>query len=156
MKKSIISIKIIQLKKEKNSNPEWTIQKIVDESGVSKSTVTRMFADGSEEQTFRYESVKAVADLMLPDGMGISMDEEEIEMQISSIREKYENKLEKERAQSRITIDYLKDQISKKDRRIDYLMKVNELLIYRLFEINIDNDVFSSLFKINSLNTPED
>lgn len=156
MKKSIISIKIIQLKKEKNSNPEWTIQKIVDESGVSKSTITRMFADGSEEQTFRYESVKAVADLMLPDGMGISMDEEEIEMQISSIREKYENKLEKERVQSRITIDYLKDQISKKDRRIDYLMKVNELLIYRLFEINIDNDVFSSLFKINSLNTPED
>lgn len=156
MKKSIISIKIIQLKKEKNSNPEWTIQKIVDESGVSKSTVTRMFADGSEEQTFRYESVKAVADLMLPDGMGISMDEEEIEMQISSIREKYENKLEKERVQSRITIDYLKDQISKKDRRIDYLMKVNELLIYRLFDINIDNDVFSSLFKINSLNTPED
>ena len=51
MKKSIISIKIIQLKKEKNSNPEWTIQRIVDESGVSKSTVTRMFADGSEEQT---------------------------------------------------------------------------------------------------------
>lgn len=147
MKKSIISIKIIQLKKEKNSNPEWTIQRIVDESGVSKSTVTRMFADGSEEQTFRYESVKAVADLMLSDGMGISMDEEEIEMQISSIREKFESKLEKERTQNRITIDYLKDQIAKKDKRIDYLMKVNELLIYKLFGLNIDNDVLTSLFK---------
>ena len=147
MKKSIISIKIIQLKKEKNSTPEWTIQRIVDESGVSKSTVTRMFADGSEEQTFRYESVKAVADLMLSDGMGISMDEEEIEMQISSIREKFESKLEKERTQNRITIDYLKDQIAKKDKRIDYLMKVNELLIYKLFGLNIDNDVLTSLFK---------
>ena len=147
MKKSIISIKLIQLKKEKNSNPEWTIQRIVDESGVSKSTVTRMFADGSEEQTFRYESVKAVADLMLSDGMGISMDEEEIEMQISSIREKFESKLEKERTQNRITIDYLKDQIAKKDKRIDYLMKVNELLIYKLFGLNIDNDVLTSLFK---------
>ena len=147
MKKSIISIKIIQLKKEKNSNPEWTIQRIVDESGVSKSTVTRMFADGSEEQTFRYESVKAVADLMLSDGMGISMDEDEIEMQISSIREKFESKLEKERTQNRITIDYLKDQIAKKDKRIDYLMKVNELLIYKLFGLNIDNDVLTSLFK---------
>ena len=95
----------------------------------------------------RYESVKAVADLMLSDGMGISMDEEEIEMQISSIREKFESKLEKERTQNRITIDYLKDQIAKKDKRIDYLMKVNELLIYKLFGLNIDNDVLTSLFK---------
>lgn len=132
MHKSIISNKIIQLKRAKNSNPEWTIQKIVDESGVSKSTITRMFADGSEEQSFRYESVKAVAELLLPDGMGVSLDEEEMEMQISMIREKYEAKLEKEREANRKQTELLMNQMNLKDNRIDELLAHQRQLINAL------------------------
>ena len=56
MFQSQITSIIIRLKRAKNSNPEMTIQKIVEDTGVSKSTVTRVFADDSENQSFRYES----------------------------------------------------------------------------------------------------
>ena len=157
MYNSQITSIIIRLKKAKNANPELTIQKISDETGVSKTTVSRVFADDSENQTFRYETLKPLALYLLgTDGLDEEIDADEMQMRLSELKEKYDAKLERERMQSRITIDYLKDQISKKDRRIDYLMKVNELLIYRLFDINIDNDVFSSLFNITSTNVPEE
>lgn len=121
---------IIRLKKAKNLNPELTVQKIADDTGVSKSTVTRVFAEDSENQSFRYESLKPLCMYLLgTDGLDGEIDADEMQMRLSELKEKYDAKLEKERIQSRITIDYLKDQISKKDKRIDYLMEVNERLM---------------------------
>ena len=122
MFKSKMSNKIIQLKKAKNSNPELTLQKISEESGVSISTVNRIFKDGSEEQSFRYESVKALAELLLPEGMEDSMNDEEVEMQLAIIKDKYETKLEKERAQHEKTVAFLMKQIELKDERITQLL----------------------------------
>lgn len=134
MYQSQITSIIIRLKKAKNKNPEMTIQKICDDTGVSKSTVTRVFADDSENQSFRYESLKALSLYLLgTDGLDEEIDADEMQMRLSQLKEKYEKKLDKERTQYRISIDFLKQQVEKKDERIDYLMRVNETLINRLF-----------------------
>lgn len=134
MYQSQITSIIIRLKKAKNKNPEMTIQKICDDTGVSKSTVTRVFADDSENQSFRYESLKALSLYLLgTDGLDEEIDADEMQMRLSQLKEKYEKKLDKERTQHRISIDFLKQQVEKKDERIDYLMRVNETLINRLF-----------------------
>ena len=133
MYQSQITSIIIRLKKAKNKNPEMTIQKICDDTGVSKSTVTRVFADDSENQSFRYESLKALSLYLLgTDGLDEEIDADEMQMRLSQLKEKYEKKLEKERTQHRTSIDFLKHQVDKKDARIDYLMKVNEVLMNRL------------------------
>lgn len=127
MYQSKITNIIIRLKKEKNENPEITLQKISDQTGVSMSTVTRIFADGSENQSFRYESLKPIAQLLLhSDGLEEDMDSEEIQMQINEVKDKYEKKLEKEREQHRKNVEFLKNQIELKDDRITKLLSMLE------------------------------
>lgn len=117
-----ISNLIIRLKKVKNSNPEITCQKISDETGVSPSTVNRVFADGSENQSFRYESLKPISLMLLgTDGLEDEMDSEEYQLQLAQLKDKYEKKLEKEREQFRKSKDFLMHQVSLKDKRIDTL-----------------------------------
>ena len=117
-----ISNLIIRLKKAKNSNPELTYLKISDETGVSPSTVNRIFADGSENQSFRYESLKPIAMMLLgTDGLEEEMDSEEYQLQLAQIKDKYEKKLEKEREQFRKSKDFLMHQVGLKDKRIDTL-----------------------------------
>lgn len=131
---------IIRLKKAKNKNPEMTLQKICDDTGVSKSTVTRIFADDSENQSFRYESLKPISLYLLgTDGLDEEIDADELQLRLSQLKEKYEAKLEKEREQSRTSIEFLKAQVAKKDQRIDYLMKVNEMLMNKLLGIDTDD-----------------
>ena len=48
----------------------------------------------------------------------------QLKEQLESEREKHEKKLEKERAQSRISIEFLKHQIELKDARIDTLLEM--------------------------------
>ena len=140
MYQSQITNIIIRLKKAKNKNPEMTLQKICDDTGVSKSTVTRVFADDSENQSFRYESLKPLALYLLgTDGLDEEIDIEELQLRLSQLKDKYEKKLEKERAQSRTSIEFLKTQVIKKDQRIDYLMKVNEMLMNKVLGINADD-----------------
>ena len=130
MYQSQISNIVIRLKKAKNANPDMTLQRISEQTGVSMSTVTRIFSDDSENQSFRYESLKPICLLLLgTDGLDEEIDADEMQMRLSQLKEKYERKLEKERAQARVSIDFLKDQVKKKDERIDYLMKVNEKLM---------------------------
>lgn len=130
MYQSQISNIVIRLKKAKNANPDMTLQRISEQTGVSMSTVTRIFSDDSENQSFRYESLKPICLLLLgTDGLDEEIDADEMQMRLSQLKEKYERKLEKERAQSKVSIDFLKDQVKKKDERIDYLMKVNEKLM---------------------------
>ena len=137
-----ISNIIKQLKAVKNSDPEFTLQKISDHTGVPFSTVSRIFSDKSENRSFRYESIKPVAKMLL--GLD-SLDEgaedekalkaiiqyketaiEQLKQQLEAEKEKYERKLEKERSQSRTSIEFLKHQIELKDERITMLL--NEVL----------------------------
>lgn len=141
MYQSQITNIIIRLKKAKNKNPEMTLQKICDDTGVSKSTVTRVFADDSENQSFRYESLKPLALYLLgTDGLDEEIDADEMQLRLSQLKDKYERKLEKEREQHRKSVDFLKHQVEKKDQRIDYMMRVNEMLINKLF--GLDSDEF--------------
>lgn len=123
MYQSKIESIIIRLKKAKNESPEMTLQKISEQTGVSMSTVTRIFSDGSENQSFRYESLKPIALLLLnSDGLDEEVDYDEVQMQLSELKDKYEHKLEVEREQHRRNIDFLKHQIELKDDRITFLL----------------------------------
>lgn len=129
---------ITRLKEVKNNDPELTLQKISDHTGVSMSTVTRIFADGSEEQSFRYESVRPVAKMLLGlDDLDAGDEDEkalkaiiqfkdatieQLQHQLQEEKERHERKLEKERAQHKTSIDFLKHQIQLKDDRIDLLL----------------------------------
>lgn len=118
---------VIRLKKAKSSNPEYTIQKIVDETGVSKSTVTRVFADDSENQSFRYESLKALSLYLLgTDGLDQEIDADEMQMKLAQQKEKYERKLDNEREQHNKSLEFLKHQIELKDDRITLLLNALE------------------------------
>lgn len=128
---------ILRLKEYKEDHPEITLQKISDHTGVSLSTVTRIFDKDSETKTFRYDSIKPIAKMLLGlDSLDEGDDGEkalkaiiqyketayaELKAQFEAEREKYEKKLEKERAQSRTSIEFLKHQIELKDKRIDHL-----------------------------------
>lgn len=124
MYQSKISNIIIRLKKAKNATPEISFQKISDDTGVSLSTVQRVFADGSENQTFRYDSLKPICQMLLGnDGLVEDMDYEEYQLQIAQIKEKYDQKLEKERDTYTRNKNFLMHQIELKDKRIDMLFE---------------------------------
>lgn len=137
---------IIRLKEVKNNQPDLTIQKISDHTGVSMSTVSRIFADGSENTSFRYDSIRPIAQMLLGiDDLDEGGDDEkalkaiiqfkdtrikELEAALDEEKAKHERKLDKERAQSRVSIDFLKHQVELKDARIDMLMdSVKELQV---------------------------
>ena len=133
---------ITRLKEVKNKDPEITLQKIADHTGVSFSTVSRIFSEGSENTSFRYDSIKPIAKMLLDlDSLDEGNDDEQalkaiikfketaieqLKQQNEELKEKYERKLEKERAQSRTSIEFLKHQIEVKDERITLLL--NELI----------------------------
>lgn len=130
---------ITRLKEAKAKNPALTLQKISDHTGVSLSTVTRIFADGSEGSAFRYDSIKPIAKMLLDlDSLDEGTDDEkalkaiiqyketaiaQLKEQIENEREKHEKKLEKERSSSRASIEFLKHQITLKDDRITLLLE---------------------------------
>ena len=131
---------ILRLKEYKEDHPEITLQKISDHTGVSLSTVTRIFDKDSENKTFRYDSIKPIAKMLLGlDSLDEGDDGEkalkaiiqyketaitQLKEQLESEREKHEKRLEKERAQSRTSIEFLKHQIELKDARIDTLLEM--------------------------------
>ena len=107
---------------------------------VSKTTLSRIFAKDSENIHFRYEdTIRPIANALL--GLDL-MDEtdtpdinalktiirlknekiKELQAQLDHIQVKFDAKIEKERAQSRRSIDFLRHQIELKDKRIDILM----------------------------------
>lgn len=127
MYQSQITNIVIRLKKAKNKNPELTLEKIVDDTGVSESTVKRIFKDGSEEKSFRYESLKPLCLYLLgTDGLDEEIDNDEMQLRLAQLKEKYENKLEAQKEQHNKSIEFLKHQIEKKDARIDLLLNALE------------------------------
>ena len=127
MYQSQITNIVIRLKKAKNKNPELTLEKIVDDTGVSESTVKRIFKDGSEEKSFRYESLKPLCLYLLgTDGLDEEIDNDEMQLRLAQLKEKYENKLDVQKEQHNKSIEFLKHQIEKKDARIDLLLNALE------------------------------
>ena len=114
---------------------------------LSKSTLSRVFADGSEDVSFRYdETIRPIANALL-DIDKIEADDNDdvqalkrvvqqnekliagLQQQITSLEltkdeERLSDleKMERERESWGRSIDFLKDQIMKKDERIDKLL----------------------------------
>jgi hypothetical protein len=115
---------------------------------LSKSTISRVFQDGSEELSFRYEeTIRPIAKALLDietieetDNLDVQAMKsllqykiqriEELEQQIEQLecsftkeRLKFHEKMEQEREQWSRSIDFLKNQVSLKDKRIDVLLE---------------------------------
>lgn len=124
---------VIRLKEVKAERPDLTLQKIADHTGVPYGTVSRVFAEGSEEVSFRYDSVMPIAKMLLDlDDVGEGTEDEKAykaiiqfyETSISQMKEQFEMKLEEERAEYKRRIEFLMHQIEKKDERIDKLFEM--------------------------------
>ncbi len=114
---------------------------------LSKSTLSRVFAEGSEELSFKYEeTIRPIANALLDietiedtDDLDLKAMKsllkykiqriEELEAQLQSVeaalaneKVKYHEKIDSVREQYTKTIDFLKEQISLKDKRMDQLL----------------------------------
>ena len=140
------------------------IMDLMEKNGdfLSKATLSRVFADGSEEIKFRYEDTlrpiaKALLDMeTIEDGDDMNVQGlktvlkykiqiiEDLEQQIATPQSeldrqkiKSNEKLEKERASFNKSIEFLKEQVSLKDKRMDFLLdsvKEKDALHNRLLE----------------------
>lgn len=150
-----IIIRLKEVRKEKGLS-YGDILELMERNGdfVSKSTLSKLFAEGSEEhpEKFRYENtLRPVANALLDmeniedtDDMDIQAIKAILKYKIAKIKEleaqldhekvKYHEKLDKERAQYRNSIDFLKGQIELKDKRIDSLMEANTKLMMEILE----------------------
>ena len=108
---------------------------------VSKTTLSRVFAKGSEDLIFKFENtLKPIANAIL-DIDTIEEDDDldtqalklmlkikadkirELEAALDHEKVTHHEKLDKEREQARRSIEYLKKQIDLKDKRIDMLLE---------------------------------
>lgn len=129
------------------------IMKLVEDNGdfISKSTLARVFAEGSEDVTFRYEAtIKPIANALLDIGTIEDTDNmdtqamklllkyksdriQELEKQVQELESaldkqkiKASEKLEKERESFSRSIEFLKEQVAYKDKRMDLLLNAVE------------------------------
>lgn len=143
---------IIQLKKvrEEKQLSYGDILDLMEENGdyLSKSTLSRVFAEGSENVSFKYEeTLRPIANALLDmetiedtDNMDVRAMKsllkykieriEDLEQQVEKLeaaldkeKVKYHEKLEKERMQSQRYIDLLTEQVNLKDKRMDQLLE---------------------------------
>lgn len=142
---------IIQLKqvREERGLSYNDILDLMEKNGdyLSKSTLSRVFADGSEEVSFRYEeTIRPIANALL-DIETIEDDDtidtramksllkykieriEDLEQQVLNLKlaldnekVKYHERLDEERAKYQKSIDFLTNQIDLKDKRMDLLL----------------------------------
>ena len=144
-----IIIKLKEVREEKKLSFQDIIN-LMEQNGdyIAKSTLSRVFSDGSEELHFKYEeTIRPIANALL-DIDHIEDDDvldviamktllqykdrrikelekqiQELETQISKEKNKYHEKLEKERDQHQRSIEFLKNQIDLKDKRMDQLLE---------------------------------
>ena len=151
-----------EVRKEKNLSFDKILE-LMKENGdfLSKSTLSRVFADGSEDKTFRYDdTIRPIAKALL-DIENIEQDDDidtqayksilklkkdlliEYEKQIADLKEeikevaqrekeKYHDRMEKETAQFHKNLSFLNHQVELKDHRIDHLLDANQKLLDQL------------------------
>lgn len=151
-KEIILKLKEVRLEKELSLND---IVDLVEKNGdyVSRSSVQRVFAEGSENVTFKYdETIRPIANALLDIDRIETEDDldtqalkillqyknqriQELEQLLDKEKLKYHEKLEKEREQSRKSIEFLKEQVAYKDKRMDLLLESVDKKDKRLEEL---------------------
>lgn len=143
---------IIQLKaiREEKQLSYGDILELMEKNGdfISKSTLSRVFSEGSENVSFKYEeTLRPIANALLDmeniedtDNMDVrglksflkfklemiedlEQQKEKLEVALDKEKIKYHEKLEKERNQYNQRIEFLMKQIELKDNRIDQLFE---------------------------------
>lgn len=144
---------IIQLKevREEKKLSITDIENLIAKNGdypVSRASISRVFADGSENESFMYEkTIKPIANAVLdvsdvednddPETKGMKYFLQykkayisELEKKVSALESaldkekiKYHDRLDKEREQFKETLDFLKEQLAYKDKRMDEFMQ---------------------------------
>ena len=148
-----------EVRKEKNLSFDKILDLMKDNGDfLSKSTLSRVFADGSEDKTFRYDdTIRPIAKALL-DIETIEKDDDidtqayksilklkkdllfEYEKQIAELKdemaeikrqekEKYHEKIAKETDKFQQNLDFLNHQVKLKDDRIDQLLGANMKLL---------------------------
>lgn len=139
-----IILKLKEVRKEKalslNDIAEMT-EKNDPSTSLSKSSVQRVFKEGSEDEVFDFEKqLKPIASVLLDIDIieeSDSLDTQamktllqfksqrikELEQQIDKLKLDYHEKMEKERERWGKSIEFLKEQISYKDKRMDLLLE---------------------------------
>ena len=145
-KELILQLKEVRQEKQLSYND---ILEIMEKNGdfLAKSTLSRVFAEGSENERFMYETtIRPIANALLDIETSEETDTidekamkallrykiqriEELEQQIEQLnlalaneKVKYHEKLDEERAIFNNRIDFLKEQINYKDARMDMLL----------------------------------
>jgi len=151
-------IKLKEVREEKGLSYN-DILELMEKNGdfLAKSTISRVFADGSEEQSFRYEeTIRPIANALLDienDEDTDNMDTramkallkykiqriEDLEKQIEQMQAaldkeklKSHEKLDAERERYNKSIDFLKEQVAYKDKRMDLLLNFHEEMLQKL------------------------
>ena len=156
-----IILQLKQVKEEKNLSL-GRIYELIQNNGdsVSKSTLSRVFSEGSEDvsYSFKYEdTIRPIAKAVLDmeniedtDDMDIKALKtllkykiariEELESQLDKEKLKYHDKIDKEREQFHKSLNFLKDQVALKDKRIDQLLDANVKLLDQLLTCPCRNE----------------
>ena len=156
-----IILKLKEVRKEKNLSYSDILELMEkNDDYLSKSTISRVFQDGSEELSFRYEeTIRPIAKALLDietiedtDDLDVQAMKsllqykiqriEELEQQIEQLegsfnkeRLKFHEKMEQEREQWSKSIEFLKNQVSLKDKRIDVLLEAVQAKDSRFEEV---------------------
>lgn len=155
-----VIVKLKEVREEKNLSFD-KILALMEENGdyLSKSTLSRVFSEGSEEMSFRYEeTIRPIANALLDIENEEDYDDvetkayksilklkmgviEENSRQIALLKEelgkekeKYHDKLAAETAKFQNSLDFAMHQIELKDKRIDQLMNDNSKLINHILD----------------------
>lgn len=148
--------KIIGQLKEMKESKQLTINEIVDaldrtNNHLAPNTVTKFFADGSEEMGFQYETIRAIADVLLNVYSEDAQDDEEVKglkstVQLQNIlidqlkeqlREEQEHSASKLRAERDATnkrIEFLRERIRVQDHRIDQKDRMIAIMMIALLK----------------------
>ena len=143
-----IIVRLKEVREEKGLSYN-DILNLMEQNGdyLAKSTISRVFADGSEEQSFRYEeTIRPIANALLDidnieetDNMDtramksllkykndriVELEQriEQLESALDKEKLKYHEKMDAERERWNRSIDFLKEQVAYKDKRMDLLL----------------------------------
>ena len=153
-----IILKLKEVREEKGLS-YGDILDLMEKSGdfVSKSTLSRVFAEGSEECSFKYEeTIRPIAKALLDietiedtDDMDVQAMKtllkykmqliEDLEQKVETLNAelakeklKYHEKIDKERDNFQKSLNFCREQIDLKDKRIDQLLDTNIKLLNQL------------------------
>ena len=136
---------IIQLK-EVRKEKKWSFGKIIKELEkndvyISKSTLSRVFAEGSENETFRFdETIRPIANVLLDVDTIEETDDldvkalklllkqknqiiDQLERKIEEDKALTLQKVEEERQKNAQFVEFLQEQLAYKDKRMDEFME---------------------------------